>query len=94
MTGQLAFVESPVQLLNVLEWAHAQSLGGRTAPATGDPADAKPADALTVVVLSPTDPMSRGQLRPLAEAPHPPRTRGLALPKARHRPTERVHRTT
>ncbi|MEU9111832.1 hypothetical protein AB0D04_08590 [Streptomyces sp. NPDC048483] len=49
-TGTLAFVESPVQLLNVLEWAH-------TAQAT----------ALTVVVLSPHDPMSRGQLRRMAE---------------------------
>ncbi|MGW7307407.1 hypothetical protein ACWGI1_17725, partial [Streptomyces sp. NPDC054835] len=26
MTGQLAFVESPVQLLNVLEWAHTAAL--------------------------------------------------------------------
>ncbi|MYZ39401.1 MULTISPECIES: hypothetical protein [unclassified Streptomyces] len=50
----IAFVESPVQLLNVLEWARAS--------ATGDAAD-----ALTVVVLSPTDPMSRGQLRRMAE---------------------------
>ncbi|GAO05977.1 hypothetical protein TPA0598_01_03480 [Streptomyces lydicamycinicus] len=49
-TGTLAFVESPVQLLNVLEWAH-------TAQATG----------LTVVVLSPQDPMTRGQLRRMAE---------------------------
>ncbi|MEJ8659314.1 hypothetical protein [Streptomyces sp. MS1.AVA.4] len=66
----LAFVESPVQLLNVLEWAHAPALPGvpvqpgpestvRTRPSrTGD---------LTVVVLSPTDPMSRGQLRRMAE---------------------------
>ncbi|WP_274561569.1 hypothetical protein [Streptomyces spiramyceticus] len=45
----LAFVESPVQLLNVLEWAHTR---------TSD---------LTVVVLSPTDPMTRGQLRRMAE---------------------------
>ncbi|MFI7010134.1 hypothetical protein [Streptomyces sp. NPDC050145] len=45
----LCFVESPVQLLNVLEWAH---LDGATA---------------TVVVLSPTDPMTRGQLRRMAE---------------------------
>ncbi|MET9431926.1 MULTISPECIES: hypothetical protein [unclassified Streptomyces] len=45
----LAFVESPVQLLNVLEWAHH----------TGRP-------ELTVVVLPPTDPMSRGQLRRMA----------------------------
>ncbi|MFH8928816.1 hypothetical protein ACH4D4_17335 [Streptomyces pristinaespiralis] len=50
----LAFVESPVQLLNVLEWAH-------TTPAVPGPGD------LTVVVLSPTDPMSRGQLRRMAE---------------------------
>jgi hypothetical protein len=44
-------VESPVQLLNVLEWARASSVG----------------EALTVIVLSPTDPMSRGQLRRMAE---------------------------
>ncbi|EGJ76983.1 hypothetical protein STTU_4194 [Streptomyces sp. Tu6071] len=49
----LAFVESPVQLLNVLEWAHATP-------------GADPADVL-LVVLSPTDPMSRGQLRRMAE---------------------------
>ncbi|MFE7892875.1 hypothetical protein [Streptomyces sp. NPDC057412] len=47
----LAFVESPVQLLNVLEWAHAGAPGA----------------ALTLVVLSPTDPMTRGQLRRMAE---------------------------
>ncbi|MGC0375292.1 hypothetical protein [Streptomyces sp. SAI-229] len=47
----LAFVESPVQLLNVLEWAHAH------APGVG----------LTLVVLSPVDPMTRGQLRRMAE---------------------------
>ncbi|PVE04174.1 hypothetical protein Y717_13145, partial [Streptomyces scopuliridis RB72] len=47
----IAFVESPVQLLNVLEWARASATG----------------DALTVIVLSPTDPMSRGQLRRMAE---------------------------
>ncbi|MGW4704402.1 hypothetical protein ACWEP1_29225, partial [Streptomyces sp. NPDC004285] len=52
MTGQLAFVESPVQLLNVLEWAHTQnpvagtrSAGVPTAPSTGDPADTARADA-------------------------------------------------
>ncbi|MEU6679371.1 hypothetical protein [Streptomyces sp. NPDC046925] len=50
----LAFVESPVQLLNVLEWAH-------SAGATG------PAGGLTVVVLSPNDPMTRGQLRRMAQ---------------------------
>ncbi|AZM60398.1 MULTISPECIES: hypothetical protein [unclassified Streptomyces] len=47
----LAFVESPVQLLNVLEWAHAHASGER----------------LTLVVLSPVDPMTRGQLRRMAE---------------------------
>ncbi|MET9291262.1 hypothetical protein [Streptomyces sp. NPDC003077] len=46
----LAFVESPVQLLNVLEWIHAAR-----------------ATSVTVVVLSPHDPMSRGQLRRMAE---------------------------
>ncbi|MFB6660434.1 hypothetical protein ACFCXL_05745 [[Kitasatospora] papulosa] len=46
----LAFVESPVQLLNVLEWTHTR--GG-----TGT----------TIVVLPPVDPMSRGQLRRMAE---------------------------
>ncbi|GAU65062.1 hypothetical protein SSP35_01_03990 [Streptomyces sp. NBRC 110611] len=49
-TRTLAFVESPAQLLNVLEWAHS--------------ADAA---ALTVVVLAPHDPMTRGQLRRMAE---------------------------
>ncbi|MEV3989501.1 hypothetical protein AB0J57_11350 [Streptomyces sp. NPDC049837] len=48
--SHLAFVESPVQLLNVLEWAHH----------AGRP-------DLLVVVLSPTDPMSRGQLRRMAQ---------------------------
>ncbi|EFE67499.1 MULTISPECIES: hypothetical protein [Streptomyces] len=47
----LAFVESPVQLLNVLEWAHAH------APGAG----------LALVVLSPVDPMTRGQLRRMSE---------------------------
>ncbi|MFD3485105.1 hypothetical protein [Streptomyces sp. NPDC058665] len=47
----IAFVESPVQLLNVLEWARASATGAE----------------LTVIVLSPTDPMSRGQLRRMAE---------------------------
>ncbi|MFI2372944.1 hypothetical protein [Streptomyces sp. NPDC018833] len=55
----LAFVESPVQLLNVLEWAHARPDTARSGQS--------PAADLTVVVLSPTDPMSRGQLRRMAE---------------------------
>jgi hypothetical protein len=53
----LAFVESPVQLLNVLEWAHLHALGAPEEPGAG----------LTLVVLSPTDPMTRGQLRRMAE---------------------------
>lgn len=103
MTGQLAFVESPVQLLNVLEWAHTRASAtaapsaapaGPDGPAEAVPAGAAtaapgsadagasaraprstnatqgaalPAPALTVVVLSPTDPMSRGQLRRMAQ---------------------------
>ncbi|OLZ70933.1 hypothetical protein AV521_13105 [Streptomyces sp. IMTB 2501] len=73
----LAFVESPVQLLNVLEWAHLQGLrGAQPEPLGSVPAqvrrtvagDSPPAGAdLTVVVLSPTDPMSRGQLRRMAD---------------------------
>ncbi|MFG2195163.1 hypothetical protein [Streptomyces sp. NPDC048639] len=81
----LAFVESPVQLLNVLEWAYADGrCAGRDqgADAPGRSADAAPrlpgAPALsaddtarrgpvTVVVLSPNDPMTRGQLRRMAE---------------------------
>ncbi|MGA5868683.1 hypothetical protein [Streptomyces cinereoruber] len=40
MTGQLAFVESPVQLLNVLEWAHTRAHARGSAPATGTGAPA------------------------------------------------------
>ncbi|MFD9378855.1 hypothetical protein ACFWBH_25530 [Streptomyces sp. NPDC059999] len=103
----LAFVESPVQLLNVLEWAHARRAddgttraddgtaraaagrlldgvpsqpgrsaargtagdraaggagGSRTLPGSG----ASGPQAPTIVVLPPTDPMSRGQLRRVA----------------------------
>ncbi|MFD6419801.1 hypothetical protein [Streptomyces sp. NPDC060194] len=54
----LAFVESPVQLLNVLEWDHAHRAG-----AAGEGRAERP----TVVVLPPLDPMSRGQLRRMAE---------------------------
>ncbi|MCQ4082528.1 hypothetical protein NGB36_18450 [Streptomyces sp. RB6PN25] len=53
MTGTLALVESPVQLLNLLEWVH-------TERQAGDDPDC------TVVVLPPRDPMSRGQLRRMA----------------------------
>lgn len=53
----LAFVESPVQLLNVLEWAHARELRAEERSGAG----------LTLVVLAPTDPMTRGQLRRMAE---------------------------
>lgn len=51
----LAFVESPVQLLNVLEWACTEGGDGRVRT------------DLTVVVLPPVDPMSRGQLRRMAD---------------------------
>ncbi|MFI1411552.1 hypothetical protein ACH4Y0_16835 [Streptomyces sp. NPDC020707] len=103
----LAFVESPVQLLNVLEWAHAHALkaaalrstgetcgppgpelgagrpggtgrfgrsgkpgGSGRSGRTGRTEGASPGEAgsgLTLVVLSPTDPMTRGQLRRMAE---------------------------
>ncbi|MET7664372.1 hypothetical protein ABZT45_26420 [Streptomyces sp. NPDC005356] len=53
-SGTLCFVESPVQLLNVLEWAHRAESTDTT-------------DRITLVVLSPTDPMTRGQLRRMAE---------------------------
>ncbi|MFF7728317.1 hypothetical protein [Streptomyces sp. NPDC008001] len=115
--GTLAFVESPVQLLNVLEWAYAygcEAVGpgpersrpgsgllaygvprqpgprdpGPRTPALHDPADPPtPSDpppssgappsspsplrprptGLVIVVLAPHDPMSRGQLRRMAE---------------------------
>ncbi|MGW0118096.1 hypothetical protein [Streptomyces sp. NPDC003327] len=101
MTGRLAFVESPVQLLNVLEWAHTRSTAAGATPAPGGPRPTRPAaapaapsagagvpaapsaeagaalpDDLTVVVLSPTDPMSRGQLRRMAQLA---RDEGLAV---------------
>jgi hypothetical protein len=55
----LAFVESPVQLLNVLEWAHEHALTREHEQAPGA--------GLTLVVLSPIDPMTRGQLRRMSE---------------------------
>ncbi|WP_432587970.1 hypothetical protein ABVG11_22375 [Streptomyces sp. HD1123-B1] len=61
----LAFVESPVQLLNVLEWAYADVRRGTTGPER--PQSLGAALDLTVVVLSPHDPMTRGQLRRMAE---------------------------
>lgn len=68
----LALVESPVQLLNVLEWAHITpppgAGGGNGIPAGPPEAGGGQGDRpLTVVVLSPRDPMSRGQLRRMAE---------------------------
>ncbi|THA24840.1 hypothetical protein E4198_08955 [Streptomyces sp. RKND-216] len=66
--GTLAFVESPVQLLNVLEWDHAHAHASRT---TGPHAHTRTAPAgpepLRIVVLPPHDPMTRGQLRRMAE---------------------------
>ncbi|MBY8883940.1 hypothetical protein K7472_03670 [Streptomyces sp. PTM05] len=90
----LALVESPVQLLNLLEWAHAERGGPRFADARGSvdaaahgsvDADASgdavgsgddAPGACTVVVLPPRDPMSRGQLRRMAELA---RDEGLAV---------------
>ncbi|MFI1097053.1 hypothetical protein [Streptomyces sp. NPDC020917] len=78
-TGAVALVESPVQLLNVLEWAHVHPPAGPVIPAArsgaerrgtadaDEPAAVEPAQPLTVVVLSPSDPTSRGQLRRMAE---------------------------
>ncbi|WP_446459233.1 hypothetical protein [Streptomyces yangpuensis] len=77
----LAFVESPVQLLNVLEWAYARgtaadrpldgvpSQRGRRAAGRAAEPGPRPAGTLAplrIVVLPPTDPMSRGQLRRMA----------------------------
>jgi hypothetical protein len=71
----LAFVESPVQLLNVLEWAHEHALtreqehapGAGLTHAPGAGLTHAPGAGLTLVVLSPIDPMTRGQLRRMAE---------------------------
>ncbi|MGP3982088.1 hypothetical protein [Streptomyces sp. KR80] len=87
--GTLAFVESPVQLLNVLEWvyadarratrAQAEHPGARGADPANPAADHAPqaqmgavavpvrGGDITVVILSPNDPMTRGQLRRMAE---------------------------
>ncbi|MDJ0382863.1 hypothetical protein [Streptomyces sp. G-G2] len=86
----LALIESPVQLLNVLEWAHAHApapaaavdgaaRAGRGGALLGAvprqpsydgahraPDPAAPVTPLRIVVLPPTDPMSRGQLRRMA----------------------------
>ncbi|MFI5981429.1 hypothetical protein ACIBEA_11200 [Streptomyces sp. NPDC051555] len=77
----LALVESPVQLLNALEWAHARGADDAVrGPLLGtvprQPAyreahrepggGAGGAAPLRIVVLPPTDPMSRGQLRRMA----------------------------
>ena len=65
----LALVESPVQLLNLLEWVHAERVAG----GSGDHADHGDPE---VVVLPPREAMSRGQLRRMAELA---RDEGLAL---------------
>jgi hypothetical protein len=68
----VALVESPVQLLNVLEWAHVRPSVAPVIPvARAGAAPGAPvvpgAQPLTVVVLSPADPISRGQLRRMTE---------------------------
>ncbi|MFF2195259.1 hypothetical protein [Streptomyces sp. NPDC058157] len=73
----LALVESPVQLLNVLEWAHTRrgddgplltAVPRQPGPAAdrGRTGPRPAADGLRIVVVPPTDPMSRGQLRRVA----------------------------
>ncbi|MFE7115107.1 hypothetical protein ACFU99_06745 [Streptomyces sp. NPDC057654] len=91
-SGTLAFVESPVQLLNVLEWSYsgerreeadAPDIAPSSVPTLYDgvprqpyetvdaeselPDAQRPPTGLTVVVLAPHDPMTRGQLRRMAE---------------------------
>ncbi|MET7762191.1 hypothetical protein [Streptomyces sp. NPDC005336] len=74
-SATLAFVESPVQLLNVLEWAYTDALRSAGPPPEPPASDAAPSPLpplggavdLTVVVLSPHDPMTRGQLRRMVE---------------------------
>ncbi|MEV7416400.1 hypothetical protein [Streptomyces sp. NPDC089919] len=75
MTAQattLALVESPVQLLNVLEWAHAEAVAQQeerpllaSVPPQPTRVTRRPPvlPGLRIVVLPPVDPMSRGQLR-------------------------------
>ncbi|MFI5827276.1 hypothetical protein ACIA6C_08445 [Streptomyces sp. NPDC051578] len=70
----LAFAESPVQLLNVLEWAHAENSPGGVPllgavprqPTAASRGAAGRAHSPLITVLPPTDPMSRGQLRRVA----------------------------
>ncbi|MFG1808945.1 hypothetical protein [Streptomyces sp. NPDC049040] len=67
--GAVALVESPVQLLNVLEWAHTDppAIPAARGGHGGTPRRESAVRPLTVVVLSPADPTSRGQLRRMAE---------------------------
>ncbi|MFD8075307.1 hypothetical protein ACFV3E_21985 [Streptomyces sp. NPDC059718] len=69
-SGTLALVESPVQLLNVLEWAHVHPPAvptPRPGTVTAVPGPAAPGRPLTIVALAPRDPMTRGQLRRMTE---------------------------
>ncbi|AXK37681.1 hypothetical protein DVA86_26900 [Streptomyces armeniacus] len=64
-------MESPVQLLNVLEWAHTDATAGdgpgEPTASAGTSGEFDPLDSLDLVVLPPNDPMTRGQLRRMAE---------------------------
>lgn len=62
MTRTLALVESPVQLLNVLEWAHGRR--GESASAAGGDGTAR---AVEIAVLPPRDAVGHGQLRLMAD---------------------------
>lgn len=65
----LAFVESPVQLLNVLEWAYRENPHHRELASESEELAPAPVSTtgVTVVVLAPHDPMTRGQLRRMAQ---------------------------
>jgi len=93
----LALVESPVQLLNVLEWAHIHPPAvpsprpGTETPRSGNGAGGGAvAQPLIIVVLAPKDVMSRGQLRRMTELAmdeghlvrwYEPRASSSALPR-------------
>jgi hypothetical protein len=73
MTRTLALVESPVQLLNLLEWAysrrgeHAAAAGGASAEAPRGPDGGdEPAGSLEIAVLPPKDTVGHGQLKAMA----------------------------
>ncbi|MFF9148876.1 hypothetical protein ACF1BN_28870 [Streptomyces sp. NPDC014861] len=71
MTGRLAFVESPVQLLNVLEWAHARGRGTTPAAAAAPVPSPELPDPSGQGAPSPGSPDPSGQGAPPSELPDP-----------------------